>query len=126
MAAMSTRFLAVRLALLSAVLPLAFAAAAGAQNGAPAAPRSAASIDWLEVRSRSDAFGGRSFGRVGVYETIVAVAHGRLDPTAAANAAIVDLARAPRTDGYVDYQVDVVILRPTVAANARRVLSTTW
>lgn len=86
------------------------------------APRQAGFIDRLEIKTRADAFGGTSFGTVGVYEYIVAVAHGKLDPTAADNAGIVDLDKAPRTDGYVDYQTDVVIVRPKSAANARRVL----
>src|SRR6266568_355364 len=97
---------------------------APAVRAAPATQvsRPASGIDWLEVKSRTDAFGGVSFGVVGPYEAVIAVAHGKLDPSAAANAGIVDLDKAPRTSGLVDYDTDVVILRPKDAAMARRVL----
>lgn len=80
-------------------------------------------IHSLEIKSRTDAFGGTAFGTAGTYEYIAAVATGRLDPGHASNAGIVDLALAPRTaDGMVEYKVDVGILRPKNAATARRVL----
>jgi hypothetical protein len=88
----------------------------------PAQSQSSSGIDWLEVRSRSDAFGGQNFGAVGAYEAIVAVAHGKLDPNAPANLDIVDLDKAPRDNGLVDYDTDVVILRPRDPTTARRVL----
>ena len=84
--------------------------------------RDPAGIDWLEIKSVTDAFGGASFGTAGPYEYIAAVAHGRLDPSDAANAGIVDLDKAPRTNGLVEYQTDVGILRPKDPSLARRVL----
>ena len=94
-----------------------------AQAG-PAAQISPANsgVDWLEIKSQTDAFGGTSFGATGPYTAVVAVAHGKLDPTAPANAGIVDLDKAPRDNGLVDYQTDVVILTPKNPATARRVL----
>jgi hypothetical protein len=75
----------------------------------------------LEIRSREPAFGGQSFGEHGAYEKILAVAHMRIDPGAEENLGIVDLALAPRAaDGMVEYDTDVVILRPSDAARARR------
>ena len=77
----------------------------------------------LEVTSRSPAFGGATFGDRGAYEQINAIAHMQIDPRAPANRGIVDLDRAPRdAQGLVHYDIDVVILRPRVAASARRVL----
>lgn len=77
----------------------------------------------LEITARDPAYAGRSFGEHGHYERILAVAHMRIDPKDPANSAIVDLALAPRAaDGMVEYDVDVVILRPAEAARARRVM----
>lgn len=67
----------------------------------------------LDISARGPAFEGRSFGDAGAYEQIRAVAHMRIDPEDPANSGIVDLERAPRgPDGMVDYDVDVLILRP--------------
>lgn len=85
-------------------------------------PTPAGKIHWLEIKSRTDAFGGTSFGSVGQYELIVAVAHGRLNPNDGANKDIVDLDKAPLVDGWVEYRADVVILTPKNATTARRVM----
>ena len=80
-------------------------------------------VDQLEIISTYPAYGGASFGNVGPYTVIVAIAHNKLDPNHPANAGIVDVKLAPRdAHGMVDYSEDVVILRPTSAANAKRVL----
>ncbi len=77
----------------------------------------------LEIKSRAPAFNGQTFGEHGAYEQITAVARMRIDPRAPANRGIVDLKLAPRAaDGMVEYDVDVVILRPQDPAKARRVL----
>ncbi|MBW8753314.1 MAG: hypothetical protein JF595_04060 [Sphingomonadales bacterium] len=77
----------------------------------------------IEVSSRVTAYDGKSFGDYGPYERIAGVAHLRIDPNAPANRGIVDLALAPRgADGLVDYDVDVIILRPQDGAKARRVM----
>jgi hypothetical protein len=77
----------------------------------------------IEITSRVTAYDGRSFGDHGAYERIAGVAHLRIDPNAAANRGIVDLALAPRdAQGLVSYDVDLVILRPQDGAKARRVL----
>jgi len=100
------------------------AASAGKEDdGDGPRQRRAGSIDWLEIKQLSPAFAGTSFGEVGPYDLIVAVAHGKLDPRHRANLGIVDLDKAARgSDGKVDYQADVVILRPHSPAHARRVL----
>lgn len=81
-----------------------------------------AGVDRFEVKSVTDAFGSQSFGPAGPYESIAAVVRGKLDPNDPANAPIVDLDKAPRTDSLVDYQTDVGILRPRDPSMARRVL----
>jgi alpha/beta hydrolase family protein len=80
-------------------------------------------IDRLEITATYDAYGGASFGDVGPYQVITGIVHGKLDPSNAANAGIVDITLAPRdAQGMVDYSEDFVILRPKSAANAKRVL----
>src|SRR5919199_3399060 len=111
----------VALAMLATISGAAGAGSAALAQNAPAS-RDAPGIDWLEIKSATDAYGGASFGTAGSYEYIAAVAHGRLDPKDPANAGIVDLDRAPRTNGLVEYQTDVGILRPKDPALARRVL----
>lgn len=101
------------------LLPLvpAFALVSCATTNAPPAE-----LVRLEVLSRTPAFGGASFGDTGKYETIVAVAHMRLDPNHPSNRAIADVQHAPTNYGWVEYQSDVVILRPVDATRASRVL----
>jgi hypothetical protein len=80
-------------------------------------------VDKLEIVSTYPAYGGASFGNVGPYTVIVAIAHNKLDPNHPANAGIVDVKLAPRdANGMVDYSEDVLILRPTAAASAKRAL----
>ena len=79
---------------------------------------SATVIEKLEVGMRKPAFAGASFGEVGTYEFVAAVATVRVQPRHPANRAIVDIERAADADGYVRYQTDVVILRPANAARA--------
>ena len=91
---------------------------------AAAQSRVAGLVDRFEVVSSVDAYGGATpAGAAGPYTVISGIVHGRLLPTHADNAGIVDLDRAPRdADGYVDYTTDVVILRPKSASTARRVM----
>ena len=111
-----------RAALIGAFVAL-VVAGCGNSNDAPGVLMPPGTIRSLDIKSRTDAFGGASFGSAGVYESIAAVATGRLDPAHPSNAGIVDLARAPKAaDGWVEYKVDVSILRPKSAAAARRVL----
>ncbi len=87
----------------------------------PAHP--APAITLRVTRVLAPAFGGRRFGAVGQYEEIDAVAEGALDPTAAANASIQDLALAARdATGRVAYHMDVRILMPIDPARGRRTL----
>jgi len=73
----------------------------------------AARVVSLEVLSQEPFADGASFGATGAYERVRAIAHGELDPAAAGNAVITDIARAPRNArGMVEYDTDVFILRP--------------
>jgi hypothetical protein len=82
-----------------------------------------AGITRLEI-TRTEAFAeGEEFGRVGAYVKVVGVAHGELDPAAAANRGIVNLDRAPRNArGLVDYAVDFYVMRPADPLKGSRTL----
>lgn len=73
-------------------------------------------ITAIEIKSRAPFVGGASFGSVGAYERLDAVAIGELDPTHPADRGIVNLDKAPRNaQGHVGYRSDICILRPTDA-----------
>ncbi|MBM3572076.1 MAG: hypothetical protein FJX52_06890, partial [Alphaproteobacteria bacterium] len=74
----------------------------------------------FEVASvETPTFEGRSFGAVGAYEQITARATMAVDPSAARNAGIVDLDRAPRNArGQAEFSADVVILKQVSMARA--------
>ncbi len=76
----------------------------------------------LEIVQREPYEGGTTFGDVGPYERIDAIAQYAVDPVALANADIVDLAQAARDDGgRVRFSGDVVVLRPVVPTGGNRV-----
>ena len=83
---------------------------------------SAAKVVKFEIeRIESPAFEGRTFGRIGTYDRIVAHATIAVSPDDPRNKIIVDLDRATRNaQGSVEAVADVEILRPTVAANGNR------
>ncbi|MYM83636.1 hypothetical protein GTP44_16945 [Duganella sp. FT50W] len=87
------------------LVALAIAAAAGSTH---------AVVERIEVTERAPFAPGVTFGEYGAYEKIRGVAYYALDPKAAANASIVDLARAPRDkNGRVLFSSEFVLLRPT-------------
>jgi hypothetical protein len=89
------------------------AAAAEALMIAAAAPRAGAEVVRLEVKSVQPAFEGRSFGEVGPYQQITALAHYRVDPRLPVNAGLVNIHKAPKqADGRIALDADVVILKP--------------
>ncbi|NII09557.1 peptidase [Oleiagrimonas sp. C23AA] len=94
----------------------------GAQ--AHAAATAPGQIRSFHIDAVQPAFGGKvPPGAKGAYEVIRATVTGTLDPSAAANAGIVDLRHAPRdSQGQVRYRSNVVVLRPVHAADASRVL----
>ena len=77
-------------------------------------------LDILERRPYAE---GRSFGKVGPYERIDALARYEADPDAACNAGITDLDCATRgADGYVHFSGDLTILQPADPKTGNRTL----
>lgn len=99
-------------------------AVACALAGAFAATEAAAKVVSFEITGHAaPAFDGVSYGEVGPYERIDAVAHFAIDPKSERGAAIVDLDRAPvGEDGLVRFSTEVVILRPADPAKGSGVL----
>src|SRR5215510_128600 len=72
-----------------------------------------ARVTRVEIKSRADVAGGKSFGLAGPYERIVAKAYFEVDPQNAHNRVIVDLDKAPRNEqGKVEFASDLYILKP--------------
>src|SRR5262245_7377470 len=87
------------------------------------APAAQAKVERLEILSRQPFAGGARFGPAGAYEKLRARAWFALDPPAAANRVIADLALAPRNAaGEVVFSADVLVLRPVDAAQRNGVL----
>src|SRR3954449_11004146 len=77
----------------------------------------------LRVVEATPFAGGASFGDAGAYVQVRAVARGELDPEDAANAGISLLNLGPRNgNGRVEYEADVLILRPADPSRANGVL----
>jgi hypothetical protein len=77
---------------------------------------SQAAVERIQVIERVPFAPGVTFGDYGAYEKIRGIAYYALDPDAAANAAIVDLKRAPRDpQGRVVFSSEFVLLRPVGA-----------
>jgi hypothetical protein len=76
------------------LFPLALGLCAAGLTTSPAP----AAITTIEVRRTEPFADGTSFGATGAYVKVVGVAHGELDPAAAANRAIVNLDRAPKNE----------------------------
>ena len=88
---------------------------------APAALR--AEVTRVEITSRTDVLGGKSFGEVGPYEKLVGKIYFALDPQNPHNKTIVDLDKAPRNgQGKVEFSADLVVLRPKDPSRGNGVL----
>jgi hypothetical protein len=67
----------------------------------------------LEIARREVLLNGQAFGAAGPYEKLIGTAHFALQPKTMANAAIVDLDRAPRNArGLVEFTADFYLLKP--------------
>ncbi len=76
-----------------------------------------AGVTRLEITRREVVLNGRAFGAAGPYEKLIGRVHFALDPRAARNQGIVDLALAPRnTLGLVEFTADFYLLKPVDAA----------
>jgi len=72
-----------------------------------------AEVTRIEIASRRDAAGGRSFGTTGVYERLAGKIYVAVDPANRRNQVIADLDKAPRNAaGKVELSADIVIFRP--------------
>jgi hypothetical protein len=81
-----------------------------------------ATVSRVTVESRQDVLGGRPFGAAGGYEKLAGVVEFALDTANAANAAIVDLARAPKdANGRVTASANFMVLRPKAMPRERAV-----
>jgi hypothetical protein len=86
------------------------------------APASA-KVERIEIVSREPFLAGTEFGEAGAYEKLRGRAFFVLDPTAAANAPIADLALAPRNDrGLVEFNAEFLVLRPSDPARGNGLL----
>ena len=73
------------------------------------------------TRVESPTFEGVSFGQVGPYEKLRLRVFGEVDPTDPRNHVIADIDLAPRNArGMVEYDMDVVILKPVTLTNGNR------
>ena len=78
-----------------------------------------AEVTQIEISSRTDVLGGRSYGAVGSYEWLEGRAHFALDPAQPRNRAVIDLGLAPRNSrGLVEFSADIAIMRPKDQARA--------
>ena len=68
----------------------------------------------FEINTRQPVLGGQVFGATGAYEQLTGSAYFAFDPAHPANAAVVDLALAPRNGaGLVECRADIWMLQPS-------------
>lgn len=76
-------------------------------------PDLCAEVTRIEIISRTDVLGNRSFGASGPYELIVARVYYAVDPDNPQNRLVVDLEKAPRNpSGLVEFSSDLYVLAP--------------
>lgn len=86
-------------------------------------PIAGAAVDRIEILDREPVAGGAAFGAAGAYEKIRGRASFALDPDSHANAAIADLALAPRdAQGRVRFFAEFLMVRPIEAARGNGTL----
>jgi len=72
-----------------------------------------AEVSRVEIASRRDVAGGRSFGSVGPYERLTGKIYFQIDPANKRNQVIADLDKAPKNAaGKIELSADLVILEP--------------
>ena len=83
-----------------------------------------ARITRIEIeRIESPTFDGATFGKVGQYEKLIGKAYGELDPGIEPNRHVALLDKAPRNKaGRVEYDVDIMILKPVDMSRGNRTL----
>jgi hypothetical protein len=82
-----------------------------------------AEVTRIEITTREDVLGGKSFGTVGPYEKLIGTVHIAVDPHNVRNALVADLDKAPRNaQGRVEGSADIHIIRPKDPARGNGVL----
>lgn len=77
----------------------------------------------VEIASRQEVLGGKSFGSVGSFEKVVGKVYFAVSPDNPHNKMIVDLDKAPRNgQGKVEFSADLFIVRPKDPARGNGVL----
>ena len=75
--------------------------------------RAGAEVSRVEIKTRTDVLGGRSFGSSGPYEQIIGRVYFSVDPADERNRVVADLDKAPKNAaGRVEFSADLAILRP--------------
>jgi hypothetical protein len=87
-------------------------------------PRAAiAEVTRVEITSRVDVLGGKSFGLAGPYEKIIGKIFFSIDPADPHNKSIIDIDKAPRnTQGLVEFSADLYVLAPKDPARGNGVV----
>jgi len=82
-----------------------------------------AEVSRVEITTRRDVAGGRSFGSTGPYEQIVGKLYFAIDPANKRNLVITDLDKAPKNAaGKIEMSADLVILKPRDSSNANGIV----
>ncbi|MGH9692472.1 MAG: alpha/beta hydrolase domain-containing protein [Candidatus Acidiferrales bacterium] len=88
-----------------------------------APPRTQAGVTRIEITSRQEVLGGKSFGTVGAYQELTGKVYFAIDPQNPHNKVIADIDNAPRNgQGKVEFSADLFILEPKEASRANGVL----
>ena len=73
----------------------------------------AAEVVRIEVQSRADVAGGKTFGATGPYEKLAGRIYFEVDPSLAPNKIITDIDKAPRNArGRVEFSSDFFLMKP--------------
>lgn len=77
----------------------------------------------VDIKSRADVLGGRSFGDAGPYETLAGTIHFAVDPANPHNRIVADIDKAPRNaQGKVEFSSDIYIIKPKDSSKGNGVL----
>ena len=88
------------------------------------AAASEAHVTSITINTRTVAFDGRTFGRVGAYEQLRGTVSGELDPRDRRNAVVTDIDLAPRNNrGNVEYTATFTLLKPIDMRRASGILT---
>ncbi len=72
-----------------------------------------AEVTRIEVTSQGEIAGGQHFGDAGAFEKVAGTMYFAVDPDAAANRIVRDIAHAPRNEeGRVEFSADFFLIRP--------------